>query len=151
MQLRNCSERHQNNNLQVLIAFACFLGAGVSFYNIEQKEQILSFLDTKKKSITQDPDQRWITTWNHNLTRIKQFFRWHANSHDSHLSESEWKTPVFAQIKEKRSIRKSPYSENQIWEREDLLRISNTNLKFEIRQYSLCFGILMPETTKLPS
>ena len=119
MQFRNCSERHQNNNLQVLIAFAHFLGPNISFYNIEQKEQILAFLDTKKKSIEQDPDQRWITTWNHNLTRIKQFFRWLASSHD--MPESEWKTPAFAQIKEKKSIRKSPYSENQIWEREDLL------------------------------
>jgi integrase/recombinase XerD len=124
MQFRNCSERHQNNNLQVIIAFANFLGAHVPFYNIERKEQVLAFLDTKKKSIEQDPDQRCITTWNHNLTRIKQFFRWVANSHDPQNSpESEWKTPVFAQIKEKKTIRKSPYSENQIWEREDLLAV----------------------------
>jgi integrase/recombinase XerD len=124
MQSRNCSERHQNNNLQVLITFAHCLGPSISFYNIEQKEQILAFLDTKKKSVTQDPDQRWITTWNHNLTRIKQFFRWLANSHDYQNSpESEWITPAFAQIKEKKSIRKSPYSEIQIWEREDLLTV----------------------------
>ena len=121
------------------------MGANVSFYNIEQKEQILAFLDTKKKSIEQDPEQRWITTWNHNLTRIRQCFRWLA-SQDS--PESEWKTPVFVQIKEKKSIRKSPYSENQIWEREDLL--TDLNLKFAIKQYSLCFGISMPETMKLP-
>jgi hypothetical protein len=101
MIFRNRSERHQNNNLQVLIAFARFLGVDIPFYNIQQKEQILSLLDTNKKSITQDPDQRWITTWNHNITRIKQFFRWLANSNDfQNLSESEWKTPVFAQIKE---------------------------------------------------
>jgi hypothetical protein len=74
MQLRNSSEQHQNNNLKVVIAFAHFLGANISFYNIEKKEQILGFLDTKKKSTEQDPDQRWITTWNHNLNRIKPFF-----------------------------------------------------------------------------
>jgi integrase/recombinase XerD len=51
MQFRSSSERHQNNNLQVLIAFARFLGATVSFYNIKQKEEILAFLDTKKKSM----------------------------------------------------------------------------------------------------
>jgi integrase/recombinase XerD len=124
MQFRNCSERHQNNNLQVLIAFARFLGPDISFHNVQQKEQILAFLDTKKKSIEQDPDQRWVTTWNHNLTRIKQFFRWLSNSSDfQNISESEWQTPIFAQIKEKRSVHKSPYSENQIWEREDLLTV----------------------------
>lgn len=79
MQFRNCSERHQNNNLQVLITYARYLGANVSFYNIDNKEQILAYLDTKKKNIEQDPDKRWITTWNHNLTRIKQFFRWVTN------------------------------------------------------------------------
>ena len=30
---------------------------------------------------------------------------------------------MFAQIKEKKTIRKSPYSKNQIWEREDLLAV----------------------------
>ena len=84
------------------------------FYNIERKEQVLAFLDTKKKRLEHDPDQRCITTWNHNLTRIKQFFRWIANGHEAQNSpESEWKTPVFAQIKEKKTIRKGPYSENQ--------------------------------------
>ena len=34
MQFRNCSERHQNNNLQVLITFAHFLGPSISMcYN----------------------------------------------------------------------------------------------------------------------
>ena len=31
LQFKNCSERHQNNNLQVIIAFANFLGALVPF------------------------------------------------------------------------------------------------------------------------
>ena len=34
MKFRNSSERHQNNNLQVLITFAHFLGASISFYNM---------------------------------------------------------------------------------------------------------------------
>jgi hypothetical protein len=64
----------------------------VSFYNIEQKEQILAFLDTKKKSIEQDPDQRWITTWNHNLTRIKQFDG-HTHTH-KHPVIQQQETPI---------------------------------------------------------
>ncbi len=122
MQSRNNSDQHQNNNLKVIIAFASFLGVQRSLYNLERKEQILAFLDTKKKSIEQDPDQRWITTWNHYLNRIKLFFRWVANEHKD-VPISDWETPVFAQIKEQKSKRESPYSQNQIWEQEELLGI----------------------------
>lgn len=79
MKNNGASERHQNNNLKVMIAYAKFLGSGVSFYNIEKKEQIVTFLDTKIKNTAQDPDKKWITTWNHNLHRIKYFFRWLYN------------------------------------------------------------------------
>jgi hypothetical protein len=67
MKSNGASERHQNNNLKVMIAYAKFLGTDVSFYNIQKKEQIIAFLDTKTKDTEQDPDKKWITTWNHNL------------------------------------------------------------------------------------
>jgi hypothetical protein len=59
-----------------MVAFANFLGTDVNFYNIQKKEQIIAFLDTKIKNTGVDQDKKWITTWNHNLHRIKHFFRW---------------------------------------------------------------------------
>jgi hypothetical protein len=49
--MKNCgaSENYQNNNLKVVIAFAKFLGPHISFYQLERKEQIQAFLDTKIK------------------------------------------------------------------------------------------------------
>ena len=44
------SERHQNNNLNVLIEFSNYYDSNTTFYDINKKEQILSFLDTKIKS-----------------------------------------------------------------------------------------------------
>ena len=73
MKSNGCSEHHHNNNLKVAIAFAKFLGPDNSFYDIKKKEQIIAFLDTKIKSTEQDPDKKWITTWNHYLHRIKLF------------------------------------------------------------------------------
>ena len=70
------SERHQNNNLKAIIAYAEFLGSETTFYQISMKEQVTKFLDTKIRSNSEDPDQRWITTWNDYLVRIKHFFRW---------------------------------------------------------------------------
>jgi hypothetical protein len=74
------SERHQNNSLKAIIAFAKFLGSGISFLDIQRKEQVTSFLDTKIKSIEEDPDIKWITTWNDYLNDIKYFFRWLYNT-----------------------------------------------------------------------
>jgi integrase/recombinase XerD len=70
MKENDSSERHQNNALKVVIAYAKFLGSDNTFYDIKHKEQITGFLDTKIKSVEQDADKKWITTWNHYLHRI---------------------------------------------------------------------------------
>ena len=125
MKDNDSSERHQNNALKVVISYANFLGPGISFYEIRDKEQITSFLDTKIKSVEQDPDKKWITTWNHYLHRIKHLIRWLHNQRgkEDTISQSEWITPVFAKIKEKRTKRQSPYSETEIWDRDEFLTI----------------------------
>jgi integrase/recombinase XerD len=64
MKTNGASERHQNNSLKVCNAFALSLGKDITFYDINKKDQILSFLNTKIKSQEQDPDKKWITTWN---------------------------------------------------------------------------------------
>ena len=41
------SERHQNNNLKAIIAFSKSLDQTVGFHDIQRREQIISFLDTR--------------------------------------------------------------------------------------------------------
>lgn len=93
MQGKGSSENHKVNNLRVVMDYAKYLG-NVCLYDINKRGQILSFLNTKIKDISQDPDKRWITTWNHYLNRIRLFFRWLYNvhnlssdSHDSYYNE----------------------------------------------------------------
>jgi integrase/recombinase XerD len=120
------SERHQNNNLIVLIEFSNHFDSSVTFYNINKKEQILSFLDTKIKDLEKDPEKRWITSWNHYLVRIKLFFRWLYNK-DKEIERDYWETPNFLKIKNKKTKRISPYVESEIWEKDELISI----LKYE--------------------
>ena len=75
MKNNGSSERHQNNTLIVMIKFSKYFDSNTAFYDINKKEQILSFLDTKIKDSSNDPEKRWITSWNHYLTRMKLFFR----------------------------------------------------------------------------
>ncbi|MGH9953769.1 MAG: hypothetical protein ACRD5J_19305 [Nitrososphaeraceae archaeon] len=83
------SERHQNNNLKAIIAFAEFLGPDTTFNQVIMRDQITRFLDTKIKDNSEDPERRWVITWNDYLLRIKHFFRWLHNNRVMTEGESE--------------------------------------------------------------
>jgi integrase/recombinase XerD len=116
------SERYQNNNLKAIINYSKFLGPSISLNQIKNKVQVTSFLDSKIKGIEDDPDKRWITTWNDYLGRIKYFFRWMYNYDDKRFDDvqfSDWQTPDFVRIKKKKSKRISPYLESELWEKQE--------------------------------
>jgi len=54
MNANGVSESHQNNNLKVIIAFARHLGPS-SFIGVNTSEPITNFLNSKLKSIEDDP------------------------------------------------------------------------------------------------
>jgi hypothetical protein len=104
------------------------------------KSELHSYMKTnrlsryKDQGYTEDPDKRWITTWNHCLVHIKYFFRWLHNYKLLVASKPqptdaafEWQTPPFAQIMKKKTKRISPYSETEIWDLDEL----KTIIKYE--------------------
>jgi integrase/recombinase XerD len=125
------SVHHINNNLKAVISFANYLGNKLSFHDVVNKQQIISFLDTKRKTIDCDPEMKWITTWNHYLNRLRSFFRWFNNRYVKKYSESigeiEWETPDIVKIKTKKSKCVSSYAESDIWDFEEL----KTLIKYE--------------------
>ena len=120
----NLSVHHINNSLKAAISFASYLGSELTFHDILSKEQVISFLETKRKSTDCDPEMKWITTWNHYLNRLRFFFRWFHNRYVKKYSESvseiDWETPAIVKIKGKKSKRVSPYAESDIWDLEEL-------------------------------
>ena len=57
MKRAGTSEKYQNNNLKAIINYSKFLGPSISFYEVENKNQVISFLDTKIKNSENDPDK----------------------------------------------------------------------------------------------
>lgn len=104
MREKGSSENHIINNLKVAFEYTKYLGS-VKLYDIETRDQITTFLNTKIKDTALDPDKKWITTWNHYLNRIKLFLRWLHNFHKvkslysiglaEEKSLEEWVTPLF--------------------------------------------------------
>jgi integrase/recombinase XerD len=124
------SESHQNNNLKALTAFAHFLGPSISFLDIKENDFIISFLDSKLKDTEDDPDKKSVVTWNDYLSRLKYFMRWLHNCRTKDGKENNqltdpvyWETPSFMQIRKKKTKRLSPYSETEIWDRDEILSI----------------------------
>ena len=117
------SENYQNGIIKAVLNFCTFVGPDKSLLEIKDKELILRFLDSKRKSIDFDSEQKWITTWNDYLWRIKYFFRWSYNLIQNNNNIDEWITPEFVNIKKKKTKRLSPYSEADIWDRNELLSI----------------------------
>jgi hypothetical protein len=124
---RDCSVNHQINNLKVILSFAGYLGLNKTFKDVNKKEQILEFLDTKKKDLDNDGERKWITTWNYYLNRIKLFYRWLYNRNKDQtieIEQEDLETPEFVRIRTKKTKRLSPYSESELWDRDDILLIT---------------------------
>ena len=88
-------------------------------------DDIIAFLYTRRKTKNEDPEQKWITTWNDYLWRIKIFYRWYYNTkifitNNNIFDSQNWITPDFLKIPKKKTKRLSPYSETEIWENDEL-------------------------------
>ena len=125
MKYNGVSERHQNNNLKAIISYSNFLD-NKSLKDITKKEDIALYLQTKIKSREEDPDQKWITTYNDYLHRIKHFFRWLHNDYENQgaIPMDLWKNPGFVeQLKQKKTKRITPYSETEVWKKDEFMSI----------------------------
>jgi len=85
------------------------------------REDVLEFLDKRKKSPETDPEKKWVRTWNDYLARLVGFYRWLYN-HEITRERQDWKTPEpLCSIKKKKNRRDSSYTPNDVWEIDELL------------------------------
>ena len=110
MKYNNSSERHIINNLKVIINFDEYFQSQKILKDINNRQDIISFLDSKIKSVEVDPERKWITTWNHYCNHLKFFFRWLYNEYNEikdgnreRKPMQEWATPSFVKIKLRKS------------------------------------------------
>ena len=113
------SVRNASNYLMILRLFS----VEVSEKELSEitKEDVIKFLDKRKKSLEVDPEKKWVRTWNDYLNRLIGFYRWFAN-HETSKDRDDWKTPEpFNRIKKKKIKRDSSYTPNDVWYIDELL------------------------------
>lgn len=64
--LKDASANYQRNCIKIMLMFSEFIEKqkGLNLSQIDSSEEFLLFLDSRKRIREQDPDQKWITTWN---------------------------------------------------------------------------------------
>ena len=127
---KDTSANYQRNCIKIMLMFGDFLQSRKEEKNdlsqVNSIDDIIAFLDTRKKTKDEDPEQKWITTWNDYLWRIKIFYRWYYNTKilktipNNIFDSRNWVNPNFLNIPKKKTKRLSPYSETEIWEKEEL-------------------------------
>ncbi len=131
MKNSGAGDKHINNNLKIVLSLTNSTNQNLSLDDVKRPE-IIQFLDSKIKSTEQDPDRKWITTWNVYLNHLKYFFRWFYNEHNKqsdsnsgteYTSQIDWITPEFMKIKKKKTKRLSPYIDSELWSKEELLLV----------------------------
>ena len=75
---RDTGTNYQKDNIKLVQMFAKFIGESNTFYAVKKRETIIAFLDTSRKSKEEDPEQKWITTWDD--YRIVYRYRFFSNS-----------------------------------------------------------------------
>jgi hypothetical protein len=59
------SDSYKKKNLKALVLFSQELAPNIiTFYYIQKKEWMLEFLNKRIRPKSDDPDEKWITTWN---------------------------------------------------------------------------------------
>jgi hypothetical protein len=115
----------QKTYLKAVYYYAKYLG-NTNILDVKQEHEIITYLNTKMKH--DDVEKKYITTWNDYLLKLRTFYRWVYNCDEESKGQEYWTTPEFTKIKKKQSKRISPYTGNDIWERDEL----QTVIKYEI-------------------
>lgn len=86
------------------------------------RDDLLSFLNSLRKSETQDPSHKWIGTYNHCLIIISTFFKWLYNPQVG--PKDRQKPDVLLNIKQLKRKETSSYKPTDMWTQEDVLLFS---------------------------
>ena len=118
---QDSSTGNASTYLKILRMFSVDLG--IKKLSETSKEDIINFLDKRKKDRQIDPEQKWIRTWNDYLARLIGFYKWFANKNSEEPREN-WDTPSpINKIKKKKNKRDSSYSPNDVWNIDELLMV----------------------------
>lgn len=109
----NIKQSTKEGKIKVLIWLSTFLQP-IPFHKMT-KQNILSYLDSLRRPLSEDPTQRWVGSYNSRQMILNKFFRWLYNSDEPDPKRRI--TPVCMRgVKKLPRQEKSPYKPSDLWD-----------------------------------
>lgn len=110
---RNIAEATRAWKLQVLTRLSAYFEHEKSFRSMAKKD-ILLYLNSLRKTIEQDPGQRWIGNYNNKVLVFTKFFRWLYRPNEPDYKKRKT-PPCMSGIKQLPKKTKTPYKPSDLW------------------------------------
>ncbi|HKQ20791.1 MAG TPA: phage integrase N-terminal SAM-like domain-containing protein, partial [Nitrososphaeraceae archaeon] len=82
-----------------------------------RRDDIISFLNKLRKIESEDPNHKWIGTYNHSLVLISAFFKWFYYPNMEHRQRPN--PDILLGIKQFKRKEKSTYKPSDVWTQDD--------------------------------
>ena len=109
----NIKQSTKEGKIKVLVWLSNYL-SGKPFTKMT-KQDILRYLDSLRKSISVDPSQKWVGSYNGRQMILSKFFKWLYNSDESD-STKRITPPCMQGVKRLPRKEKTPYKYNDMWD-----------------------------------
>ena len=112
------------------------------------KNDIIDFLNSSRKTESEDPSHKWIGTYNTRHGVLSKFFRWfYSQYQNNEMDQKKWTTPLCMQgIKDFPRKEKSTYKPSDIWTDEDHALF----LKYCPEKRDRCYHAMANDTSARP-
>lgn len=109
----NIKQSTKEGKIKVLLWLSTFL-QHMPFHQMT-KQNVLSYLDSLRRPLSDDPNQKWIGSYNSRQMILNKFFRWLYNPDEPDPKRRV--TPVYMRgVKKLPRQEKSPYKPSDIWD-----------------------------------
>jgi hypothetical protein len=109
----NLKDSTKEGKIKVLIWLSAFLG-GKPFHHAT-KQDILSYLDSLRRPLSEDPNRKWIGSYNSRQMILNKFFRYLYNP-DEPDQKKRITPPCMTGIRKLPRGQSSPYKPSDLWD-----------------------------------
>ena len=105
-----------------------------------ERQDIINFLNTYRKSEEEDPTHKWMDSYNQIFARIAKFFKWYYNKDIP--PDKRLEPPVIRNIGKLKRLEEQTYNDNDVWTSEDDILF----LKYCPSKRDRCFHMMARDT-----
>jgi integrase len=141
---RNIADSTREWRIKVLTWLSKYFQHKKSFKSLN-KQDILQYLNTLRKPVSIDPDQRWVGTYNNRVLVLNKFFRWLYNPDEPDFRKRTT-PPCMSGVKQLPKKNKTRYKPSDMWTAAE----HDLFLRFCPQKRDKCYHAMARDTSARP-